>query len=660
MGMNMLLLESGFTRWAGASWLVIALPLLVAAVLLSAGALSDSWGHWLGVAGIAVPFCYSILLFCLMLSAPEPFTSTLYTWLSLGTVKVGVSLLVDQLSILFLLLVTGVGMLVAVYTVGYLAHDAGRRRCFGYINLFIAAMLLLVLADNYGLLFLGWEGVGLASYLLIGFWQERNAAALAAKKAFLMNRVADLGLLTAIAVLFTQAGTLRFSAVPAALQEAGGPWAGIVGVALLLAACGKSAQVPLQSWLLDAMEGPTPVSALIHAATMVTAGVYLMLRSVPVYELAPTVRVVVVLIGVLTLFLGAWIAMTERNLKRVLAGSTMSQVGYLMLAAGLGPVGAVFAVFHLLTHGVFKADLFLTAGAITEAVGFNELRKLGGLLKLLPWTFAAFTCGYLAIIGVPFLSGFYSKEHIIAAAWADSPLLGVCALLGVGLTACYMTRLLLLLFAGKPRWQDTYDTDSTSDKHDTDDTADTEDTNTAADVEIRRTPASMAFPLVVLSLLALVGGLALNGWLQSWLAPVFSVTAPATNWLHFDWLSYTAIGVMLVGVLVAVVWYRKVTPAWFEEPVPAIASPGLYADIIMERGIVAPSVRLTSGVTWLEQRGLDSDAADADGTDGLWLGLNGVSALVLRLQNGSVRTYALLCSIGVVVVLALMLFWVWM
>ncbi|MDR0435513.1 MAG: NADH-quinone oxidoreductase subunit L [Propionibacteriaceae bacterium] len=672
----MFLLETGLS---GMTWVVIALPIFAAALLLLLGEVADGWGHWVGVLGIALPFGYAVALFLTMLREPAAVTVDLYTWLRIGAVDVGVTLLIDQLSILFTLLVTGVGALVAIYSIGYLAHDPGRRRFFGFINLFIAAMLLLVLADNYVLLFLGWEGVGLASYLLIGFWQQREAAALAAKKAFLMNRFADLGFITAIAVLFAKAGSVRFSEVAAPLNEAGGPWAGIVAVALLLAACGKSAQVPLQSWLLDAMEGPTPVSALIHAATMVSAGVYLMLRSLPLYELVPAVQVAVAVIGVLTLFVGAWIGAAGRDMKRVLAGSTMSQVGYLMLAAGLGPVGAVFAVFHLLTHGVFKADLFLSVGAVTESVGFGELRRLGGLVKVIPWVFAAFTCGYLAIIGVPFLAGFYSKEHIISAAWDASPVLGGCAIIGAGLTAGYMTRLLLLTFVGAARWTELADADAAV-------AAAEVDSDAPSTPEVHHAPASMGFPLVVLSLLSLGGGLALNGWLQGWLGPVFGVELAPTGLLHFDWLSYTTLGVVLLGVVVAVLRYRKVTPEWFDSwqlvspPLPAvvdtvasesevedseevavhsvdlaaIGAAGLYADALIDRAAVAPVAALTESVAWAERRVI------RDGTDASWRAMGWVSALSRRLQNGSIRTYALLLTAGTAVALLSMLIWVWM
>ncbi len=342
-------------------------------------------------------------------------------------------LLYDPLSAVFLLLITGVGSLIHIYSVGYMEHDVRRARFFAYLNLFVAAMLTLVLADNYLGLFLGWEGVGLASYLLIGFWQHKPSAAVAAKKAFVVNRVGDLGMALGTMMVFTTFGTLTFAGVSAAADRAGATSMTILGLLFLLAACGKSAQVPLQSWLLDAMEGPTPVSALIHAATMVTAGVYLVVRSNFIYDYTPTAQTAVVIVGTVTLLWGAVIGCAKDDIKKALAGSTMSQIGYMMLAAGLGPAGYAFAIFHLLTHGFFKANLFLGAGSVMHAMDDDvDMRHYGALQKALPVTFLTFTFGYLAIIGIPPFAGFWSKDKIIEAAFGDNLVVGLAALVGAG------------------------------------------------------------------------------------------------------------------------------------------------------------------------------------------------------------------------------------
>ena len=362
-------------------------------------------------------------------------------------------LLYDPLSAVFLLLITGVGGLIHIYSVGYMEHDVRRARFFGYLNLFVAAMLMLVLADNYLGLFLGWEGVGLASYLLIGFWQHKTSAAVAAKKAFVVNRVGDIGMALGTMLTFATFGTITFAGVSAVADQAGETTMTVLGLLFLLAACGKSAQVPLQSWLLDAMEGPTPVSALIHAATMVTAGVYLVVRSNFIFDNAPVAQTAVVVVGMVTLLWGAVIGCAKDDIKKVLAGSTMSQIGYMMLAAGLGPAGYAFAIFHLLTHGFFKANMFLGAGSVMHAMDDDvDMRHYGALRKMMPVTFLTFSFGYLAIIGIPPFAGFWSKDKIIEAAFGDNLVVGLAALVGAGVTAFYMTRLMLMTYFGEKRW----------------------------------------------------------------------------------------------------------------------------------------------------------------------------------------------------------------
>ncbi|HLR93299.1 MAG TPA: NADH-quinone oxidoreductase subunit L, partial [Jiangellaceae bacterium] len=485
------------------SWLLIALPLVGTAILLLGGRRTDRWGHLLGVSMVVASFAVTLVLFVAMLGEPADARAVevpLWEFFAVGGYEVGVGLLVDQLSIAFALLVTGVGAIIHIYSIGYMEHDERRRRFFAYLNLFVAAMLLLVLANDYLILYIGWEGVGLASYLLIGFWQHKPAAAVAAKKAFVMNRVGDLGMLLAIISMVVVFGTSAFSAVfPAAAGAAEG-WLIAIGLLLLLGACGKSAQFPLQAWLLDAMEGPTPVSALIHAATMVTAGVYLVVRSAPIYDLAPAAQTAVVVVGTITLLMGAFIGCAKDDIKRVLAGSTMSQIGYMMMAAGIGPAGYAFAIFHLLMHGFFKANMFLGAGSVMHATNDEvDMRKFGALRTAMPVTFVTFAIGYLAIIGFPFTSGFYSKDTIIEAAIGENWVIGAAALIGAGVTAFYMTRLMLMTFMGEKRWD--------------------------KGVDAHESPRVMTWPLILLAIPSALAGLVLyqfGAGIVDWLAPVTS------------------------------------------------------------------------------------------------------------------------------------------
>ena len=384
---------------------LIGLPLLGATVLLLGGRRTNAWGHFLAVAMSAGSFLLGAFLFIQMAGKSEEEREVgqhLFDWISVGAFQIPFGLHLDQLSIVFVLLITGVGTLIHIYSIGYMEHDPNRRRFFAYLNLFVAAMLLLVLADNYFLLYVGWEGVGLASYLLISFYQQKPSAATAGKKAFIVNRVGDVGLSLAIMLMFVTFGTVTFEGVDAAVASGSSSTVTWIGLALLLAACGKSAQFPLQSWLLDAMEGPTPVSALIHAATMVTAGVYLIVRAHAIFDLSETARTAVVIVGAITLLLGAFIGTAKDDIKKGLAGSTMSQIGYMVLAAGLGPVGYVFAIFHLLTHGMFKAGLFLGAGSVMHGMHDDvNMRHYGALRTMMKTTYATFGLGFLAIIGVP-------------------------------------------------------------------------------------------------------------------------------------------------------------------------------------------------------------------------------------------------------------------
>src|SRR6188472_3898568 len=517
-------------------WLVVALPALGAGVLLVGGPLTrgkiDKWGHLIGVALPVGSFLISLLLFIQLLGRADDdrqVSQHLFTWFEAGSLKVNFDLLYDPLSALFLLLITGVGSLIHVYSIGYMEHDPRRRRFFAYLNLFLAAMLTLVLAENYLGLFLGWEGVGLASYLLIGFWQHKPSAAAAAKKAFIVNRVGDIGLSMGIALMFTTFGTVDFSTVSELAGEASETTMTVLGLLLLLAACGKSAQVPLQSWLLDAMEGPTPVSALIHAATMVTAGVYLIVRSNFIFDLAPDAQTVVVVVAVVTLLWGAIIGCAKDDIKKALAGSTMSQIGYMMLGAGLGVAGYAFAIFHLMMHGFFKANMFLGAGSVMHAMDDDvDMRHYGALSKMVPVTFLTFTMGYLAIIGFPGFSGFWSKDKIIETAFTQNVWVGLAATVGAGITAFYMTRLMLMTFFTQKRW--------------------------AEDVHPHESPKVMTGPLVVLAALSVLGGVMLIGdWIVNWLAPVVGEESHQEPPVPALLLTLGIVAVVAVGVAIA--WF---------------------------------------------------------------------------------------------------------
>src|SRR3954447_16736857 len=447
---------TGLFSWL---WLVFTLPAAGAAVILLLGERrAHAWAPIVGTATVAGGFVISLIAFFALLdrdASDRSIGDHLYTWFTAGAFRADAAILYDPLSALFLLLITGVGGLIHLYSIGYMADDERRARFFGYLNLFVASMVVLVLADNYLALFLGWEGVGLASYLLIGFWQHKNSAAVAAKKAFVVNRVGDIGMALGAMLVFATFGTVSYSGVSELAGQASTTTLNILGLLLLLAACGKSAQVPLQSWLLDAMEGPTPVSALIHAATMVTAGVYLVVRSNFIYDRTEVGQTAVMIVGVVTLLVGAIIGCAKDDIKKVLPGSTMSQIGYMMLAAGLGPAGYAFAIFHLLAHGFFKANMFLGAGSVMHAMDDDvNMRHYGALTRILPVTFLTFSMGYLAIIGFPGFSGFWSKDKIIEAAFGQNFVAGLAALLGAGVTAFYMTRLMLMTLLGRKRWTD--------------------------------------------------------------------------------------------------------------------------------------------------------------------------------------------------------------
>ena len=613
-------------------WVVIALPLAGAAVLLLGGKLTDAWGHLLGCLTVLGSFAISLAMFVTLLGRADDdrqVSQHLYDWVSVGGFRVGMDLLYDPLSALFLLLITGVGGLIHIYSIGYMAHDERRRRFFGYLNLFVAAMLMLVLAENYLGLFLGWEGVGLASYLLIGFWQHKPSAAAAAKKAFVINRVGDIGMSLAIMLTFVTFGTVSFTGVSEAAGGASENTLTAIGLLLLLGACGKSAQVPLQAWLLDAMEGPTPVSALIHAATMVTAGVYLIVRSNFIFDRAPDAQTAVIAVAVVTLLWGAIIGTSKDDIKKVLAGSTMSQIGYMMLGAGLGIAGYAFAIFHLLTHGFFKANMFLGAGSVMHAMDDDvDMRHYGGLNKMLPITFLTFAMGYLAIIGFPGFSGFWSKDKIIETAYVHNVWIGVLATIGAGITGFYMTRLMLMTFFTQKRWSD--------------------------GVHPHESPKVMTFPLIVLAALSVLGGiLLLNDWIVDFLSPV--VGTPVHHETEVPPIVITLVILAVVAVGVATAWFTigksevpRVAPTQVSVFTRA-ARNDLYGDTINDTLVVRPGTHVVHGLTTFDKSVVDGAVMGQASATG------GLAQVFRRWQNGFVRSYALsLLGGAVLVVLALL------
>jgi NADH-quinone oxidoreductase subunit L len=623
-------------------WLLIALPLAGATILLLLGRRADKWGHLLGCATVGASFVLGLTYFFTLRGLENRSVSReLFSFIAVGDLKIDAGLLYDPLSAVFVLLITGVGFLIHVYSIGYMEHDDGRRRFFAYLNLFVAAMLLLVLGNSFVALYVGWEGVGLASYLLIAFWHYKPEAATAAKKAFIMNRVGDVGLALAIFVMFAALGSTSYLDVFNGAGELSKTTVTALALLLLLGACGKSGQFPLQAWLPDAMEGPTPVSALIHAATMVTAGVYLIARSSPIYDLSPTGQTVVCSIGAITLLIGCIIGCAKDDIKRVLAYSTVSQIGYMFLAVGLGGPAYALGILHLLTHGFFKAGLFLGAGSVMHGMKDQvNIRRFGGLAKYMPITTATFGLGYLAIIGVPPLSGFFSKDPIIEHAF-DRPgwtgwLFGGAALLGAGITAFYMTRLMVLTFFGKKRW-----------------TNDIEHPHEA--------PASMTAPMIALAIGSVAAGflLASGDALVNWLAPVTGAghgagegAAEAAHKLPPIAVTGLVVLVVVIGIGLAGALFRRGTA--LEEqptsnPVVLAARRNLYADAFNEAVFMRPGQWLTRALVYVDSRGIDGIV------NGLAAAVGGGSARLRRVQTGFVRSYALTMLGGAfLVVVALM------
>lgn len=633
------------TGVAGAAWLLVLFPAVGALVLFVGGRRTDAWGHLLGCATVIASFVYAVILFFKTTGLEEGervSEVSLFSWIPVGALQVDFGLRIDPLSISFALLITGVGGLIHVYSIGYMGNDPDRRKFFAQFNLFVAAMLILVLGNGFVTLYLGWEGVGLASYLLIGWYSGRPSAATAAKKAFLMNRVGDVGLAIAIFIMFAELGTTQFTEVFGRIGELDSGTVLALTLLLLLGACGKSGQFPLQSWLPDAMEGPTPVSALIHAATMVTAGVYLIARSMPIYNASVDGRLVVVIIGAVTLLIGCIIGCAYDDIKKVLAYSTVSQIGYMFLAVGLGPLGYALGIMHLLTHGFFKAGLFLGAGSVMHGMNDEvDMRKYGGLWRIMPVTFVTFGLGYLALIGIPPLSGFFSKDAIIEAAFGQEGwrgwVFGGAALLGAGLTAFYMTRLMIMTFFGEKRWENLK----------------TEDDK---DFHPHESPAVMTIPMIILAVGSVGAGafFALGDRFAEWLTPSVGPLQEAPHHvIPHALVPWLTVALSVVGVALAWLFVgRKPVPVVKPEPVSAVvraARADLYGNTLNEALVAKPGTWLSRALVYVDNKGVDGLV------NGIAASLGGSSGRLRRLQTGFVRSYALTMLGGSILVVAALL-----
>ena len=620
-----------------ATWLLVLFPLIGAAVLLLGGRHTNKWGPYLGVLTPCASFVFALFLWIAMIGRAgdqREISSTLWTWIPVNGFHVDVGYLIDPLSMSFVLLITGVGGLIHIYSLGYMAHDERIRLFFGYMNLFVASMLILVLANDYLVLYVGWEGVGLASYLLISFWYFKPEAATAGKKAFVMNRVGDVGLSLAIMTMFWAFGQTNFAAVFGGIGGAGSGVALALTLLLLLGACGKSGQFPLQAWLPDAMTGPTPVSALIHAATMVTAGVYLIARSAAVYNASQDGRTAVLLVGAVTLMIGAIIGCAYDDIKKVLAYSTVSQIGYMVLATGLGTAGYALGIAHLLAHGFFKSTMFLSAGSVMEGMeDTTDMRRFGALTKAMTVTHVTFLCGYLAIIGIPPFSGFWTKDAIIEATWdkggTSGTLLAITAIIGAGFTAFYMTRLMSMTFWSKSRWRE--------------------------DFRPHDAPKVMLIPTSILAVGALCAGglLVIGRVLQNWLAPAVGEHTEGVRDVNPWLMSTITLVIVLFGVAGGVQGFvRRPVPTTAPVPVSPLvmaARHDLYDNAFNEAVFMRPGQWGTRVLVFFDNRGVDGLV---NGTAAF---IGGTSGVVRKLQTGFVRTYAVGILGGAVIFLGVLL-----
>ncbi|MGH9278509.1 MAG: NADH-quinone oxidoreductase subunit L [Acidimicrobiales bacterium] len=621
-----------------ATWLIPALPLAGFLVLLVAGKrLGDPAAGWLATAMCSAAFLVTVLVFFDLLGLDghdRHFTQSLFTWVPAGALEVNFGFLVDPLSITMALFVTGVGSLIHLYAIGYMHGDERYSKFFVYLNLFAFSMLTLVLADNFLLTFLGWEGVGACSYLLVSFWFERPTAATAGQKAFVTNRIGDFGFMIAMFLIFATVGSLQYLTVFGDVEAISKTTATAITLLLFLGAVGKSAQLPLYMWLPDAMEGPTPVSALIHAATMVTAGVFLMARANPILHLSGDTVTIIAWVGVITALFAATIACAQRDIKKVLAYSTISQLGYMFLAIGCGAY--VAAIFHMVTHAFFKALLFLGAGSVIHGMhDEQDMRRMGGLhkyMKITAWTFIA---GWLAIAGVFPFAGFWSKDEILAFAWQKSFALWLVGLIAALHTAYYMSRQVFMVFYGKERWKE-----APADKH-----------RAHGDFKPHESPPVMAIPLIVLAVGSVFGGVInlpyLNYPLEHFLEPVFG-----ENLTHMDLSSGTlvtlacvSVAVALLGIAIAAAIYLK--HRW--RPVePEVLLRAYYVDDILDEVVVEPSKAFAE----FNAEVVDHELIDGilvNGTGGL---VKAAGARLRTVQTGFVRNYALAVAAGAVGILA--------
>jgi NADH-quinone oxidoreductase subunit L len=614
-------------------WLIPALPLAgFALILLFGRRLGDPKAGYLATLMCGGAFVVAVGVFFDLLSKPaeeRQHISKVFSWVPVGSLKVDLAFLADPLSITMCLFVTGIGALIHLYAIGYMHGDPRFSKFFLYLNLFALSMLVLVLGENMLVTFLGWEGVGTCSYLLISFWHERESAATAGKKAFITNRVGDWGFMMAMFFAFQATGTLSFIGVNAAASTMAQSTVTAIALFAFIGAVGKSAQLPLYLWLPDAMEGPTPVSALIHAATMVTAGVFLMCRMSPILNAASSYApTLIAVVGAATALFAATIAVAQNDIKRVLAYSTVSQLGYMFLAVGSGAYTA--AIFHMVTHAFFKALLFLGSGAVIHGMNHEQdMRRMGALRKVMPITAATFIVGWLAIAGVPPFAGFWSKDDILLAAYDKSPVLWAVGLVTALLTAYYMTRQVIMVFYGEARWHDAH-----------------AEHGAHGDFTPHESPAIMLVPLVLLAGLSIVGGglnLPFNAHtekLTQWLEPVLGVHDSETSKVP---LAVIATIVALVGIAASIMIYAKHRAKPIE---PKILADGWYYDQTVSRFMGGPGRKAFGGLAWY-------DATIIDGA------VNGVGRLVRdtaqrirTVQSGNVRNYAAAIGVGVVLLLA--------
>ena len=653
------------------AFLIPLLPLVGFLVLVAVGRRAgEPAAGWIGASAVGASFLCTLVAFFELLGREHEARSVgdhLFTWIQVGGFRVDAGLLLDPLSITMALFVTGVGFLIHLYSIGYMHGDERFSKFFVYLNLFVFSMLMLILGDSLLLTFLGWEGVGACSYLLISFWFERESAASAGKKAFVVNRIGDFGFMIAMFLCFATFGTLQYAGIIEGAE--GAPQTTLTAIALLLfvGACGKSAQLPLFVWLPDAMEGPTPVSALIHAATMVTAGVYLMARVAPVLALTPDVATTIAIVGALTAFFAATVACAQNDIKRVLAYSTISQLGYMFLAIGSGAY--VAAIFHMVTHAFFKALLFLGAGSVIHGLhDEQDMKRMGALRKWMPVTSATFIIGWLAIAGVPPFAGFWSKDDILLNAYEKSPILWAVGLLTALLTAYYMARQVFLVFWGAERWRDApaaanaelTEPEPIAVDHGAG-SADTAVVGHAAHAgpdahgghgrEPHESPWLMAGPLVVLAALSVVGGLInlpFGSWarLEHWLEPVFGESLHHVEATSGTKLTLAAVAVLaaLAGIGFAYATFMKAHRLDAYEP--AILKRAWGIDALYAAVIVTPGRALSSFAAYVV------DAKIIDGVvNGLGTVVRGSGGVLRKVQTGYVRNYALGVAFGATLLL---------